>query len=286
MELVSYTLSEENLNNDADPFLIGQADDVKKYLKICLHGNGSLESEFDLGDSLQSIEDIDEVLNGLGNVKQEFEEIKENLPAFKTFNEQIKNRKDLLTDTFALLYRDNPDDLTQSIPFQEALKSLNDEISVVSTNKERWGLDGEISKTCNSNTDSNLPESPTNELTLHPKYCKPLDRDWISSSGQNIKDSATIVSAIVDLVNKLSNTNDPFIEKKNNVETKYDEYLESYISMIDFLKTTIGSLIGDIKEITGDGKIFSFVNGKFIGINIEIILKYLKYSLGKDQELT
>ena len=52
--------------------------------------------------------------------------------------------------------------------------------------------------------------------------------------------------------------------------------------MIDFLKTTIGSLIGDIKEITGDGKIFSFVNGKFIGINIEIILKYLKYSLGKD----
>jgi prefoldin subunit 5 len=137
MELVSYTLSEENLNNDADPFLIGQADDVKKYLKICLHGNGSLESEFDLGDSLQSIEDIDEVLNGLGNVKQEFEEIKENLPAFKTFNEQIKNRKDLLTDTFALLYRDNPDDLTQSIPFQEALKSLNDEISVVSTNKER-----------------------------------------------------------------------------------------------------------------------------------------------------
>ena len=41
-------------------------------------------------------------------------------------------------------------------------------------------------------------------------------------------------------------------------------------------------MIGNIKEIAGDGKIFSFVNGKFIGTNIKIILKYLKYSLGKD----
>ena len=90
------------------------------------------------------------------------------------------------------------------------------------------------------------------------------------------------MSTTVDLVNKLSNEEDEFIKGKNELKDKYDKYLNSYISMIDFLNTTIGSLIGDIKEIAGDGKIFSFVNGKFIGINIEIILKYLKYSLGKD----
>ena len=89
MELVSYTLSEENLNNNEDPFLIGQAKDVKNYLKICLHGNGSLESEFDLGDSLQSIEDIDEVLNGLDDVNQEFNRIKTNLPTFQILNGKI-----------------------------------------------------------------------------------------------------------------------------------------------------------------------------------------------------
>ena len=46
------------LDNEDDPFLIGQAADVKKYIKICLHGNGSLESEFDLGDSLEHIEEF------------------------------------------------------------------------------------------------------------------------------------------------------------------------------------------------------------------------------------
>ena len=52
--------------------------------------------------------------------------------------------------------------------------------------------------------------------------------------------------------------------------------------MIDFLKRTINSLIGDIKEVSGNGKIFSFVNGKFIGTNFQIVLKYLKESLGDD----
>ena len=52
--------------------------------------------------------------------------------------------------------------------------------------------------------------------------------------------------------------------------------------MIKFLNTTINSLIGEIKELAGDGKIFSFVNGKFIGTNFKIILKYLKDSLGGD----
>jgi len=55
MSLVSYVVSKENLENVDDPFLIGKAQDVIKYLKICLHGNGSLESEFDLGDSLEHI---------------------------------------------------------------------------------------------------------------------------------------------------------------------------------------------------------------------------------------
>ena len=280
MELVSYTLSKENLNNDEDPFLIGQAKDVKNYLKICLHGNGSLETEFDLGDSLQSIEDIGEVLNGLDDVKEEFKEIKENLPAFKTLDGQIKNRTDLLTDAFALLYEPDPNDLDKSIPFKAALKLLNDAISLDSSNKERWGLNGDKLKTCDSNPDSNIPSNV--ELTLHPKFCKPKDRDWVSSSNQDIKDAATIVSAIVDIVNHFGQTNDPFISEKEEVKTEYNNYLESYIKMINFLKKTINSLIGDIKEIAGDGKIFSFVNGKFIGINIEIILKYLKYSLGQD----
>ena len=276
MELVSYTLSEENLNNDRDPFLIGQAEDVKNYLKICLHGNGSLESEFDLGDSLQRIEDIDDVLNGLDNVTQQFNHLKSNLPSFKTLEEQIKNRTEYRTDQFGLA---SVDDSSIPILLQDALNSLNNAINPHSEKKERWGINGDTSKTCDSNTDT-LPEG---ELTFHPKYCKPIDRDWVLSLGdQNIINYANIISTIVNFVNKLNDNNDPFIIMKNELKTAYDNYLNSYIDMLHFLNTTISSLIGEIKAIAGDGRIFSFVNGKFIGINIKIILKYLKYSLGQD----
>ena len=272
MELVSFTLSEENLDNEDDPFLIGQAADVKKYIKICLHGNGSLESEFDLGDSLQRIEDIDEVLNGLDNVTQRFNEIKENLPSFKRLRDKIKERIDYTTDAFGLLRKGGSN--TDRIPLQVALKSLNDAIKAKSDKQESWGINGEIEKTCDTFGEG--------EFIIHPKYCKPIDRTWIRDSNvQDIIDSAKIVSAIVDIVAKLKDT-DVFPGKITILKTAYDNYLDSYITILRFLNTTITSLIGNIKEIAGDGKIFSFVNGKFIGTNIKIILKYLKYSLGKD----
>ena len=63
MSLISFVISAENFANN-DPLLLGELGDAKKYLEICLHGNGSLESEFDLGDSLDYIEDIDRVFDG------------------------------------------------------------------------------------------------------------------------------------------------------------------------------------------------------------------------------
>jgi len=37
-----------------------------------------------------------------------------------------------------------------------------------------------------------------------------------------------------------------------------------------------------VREYSGDEDLFGFINGKFIGTNLKIILKYLKYSLGED----
>ena len=37
-----------------------------------------------------------------------------------------------------------------------------------------------------------------------------------------------------------------------------------------------------LRRYSGNGDAFAFLNGKFIGINLKIILKYLKYSLGED----
>ena len=276
MSLVSYILSEENFDSE-NPFLLNELGDAKKYLNICLHGNGSLESEFDLGDSLNSIENIDEVLLGLDNVTQRFNDIIENLPSIKEFYSQIKARTDYTTDEFGLLGVTDPG---TNIILRIILQSFNGNISA-SGKTESWGID-ETSNTCESGIDT-LAEGNNK---FHISKCKPIDRDWIAAlePDSEIKDYAKIISEIVDKVRKLNDgeSTDSFKGKLKNLNDSYYDYMDSYIQMVDFLKDTIGGLIGQIRNTVGSGSFFSFLNGKFIGTNIKIILKYLQYSLGED----
>ena len=277
MSLVSYILSEENFESQ-DPLLLEKMGDAKKYLSICLHGNGRLESEFDLGDSLDAIEDIDDVLNGIDNITQQFREIKNNLPAFKTFFEKIKERTDYQSSDFGLF---GVSDTESNIFLSLVLPLLNHEIEQKGI-KESWDIDGDKTKVCVSGGPDDFPQG---EYKLHPSTCKPKDRDWIEnlSNSNNITDYAEVISTIVDLVSKLKEEKEgSFKNELNKLNQTYDEYMGSYLEMANFLKGTIGGLIGQIRDTVGDGNIFSFLNGKFIGTNIQIILKYLKYSLGQD----
>ena len=63
---------------------------------------------------------------------------------------------------------------------------------------------------------------------------------------------------------------------------KYTIYLSKYVNILDFFSQTIHKFTNVIRPIIGDGEAFSFLNGKFIGINIQIILKNLGNSLGGD----
>ena len=234
-----------------------------------------------IGDSLDSINNIDNVLLGLDDVKTRFTEIKSNLRAINTFEEQVNNRSEFKTDEFGLL--DVTNSATNPIKLNLILESFNTKVSQVQAN-ENWGIgdDRERSKTCDTGSNSDSGDiSDTDENKFHIENCKPEDRNWIvESTDAEIKDYANIISRIVDLALKLKDTS--FTDPLTNLKTAYNNYMQSYIDMIDFLKTTIRSLIGELRDTVGNGSLFSFLNGKFIGTNIKIILKYLKYSLGQD----
>ena len=273
MSLVSYIVGGENFEKES-PLLLDKLGDAQKYLNICLHGNGTLEEEFDLGDSLKYIEDIDEVLNGLDNVTQTFQNIIKDLPSFAILEGLIKNRTNYQTSEFGITNIQNETDF---IALKVFLELLNKDAS---NEGDTWDIDGDKSKICSTGND-NLPATGNK---LHPSSCKPIYRDWIEkTSNQAIKDYAIIISSIVDLVGQLKDESaNSFQKKLTKLNDTYHNYLGSYIGMTSFLKKTINNLIGGLKEKVGDGKIFSFLNGKFIGINIKIILKYLKNSLGGD----
>ena len=68
-----------------------------------------------------------------------------------------------------------------------------------------------------------------------------------------------------------------------NLKDNYENYLHTFVDVLDFFDTLVGNIIGTLEEGIGNSnETFSFLNGKFIKTNLKIVLKYLKYSLGKD----
>ena len=63
---------------------------------------------------------------------------------------------------------------------------------------------------------------------------------------------------------------------------EYIDFLRGYTSVLEFLQEKIGSITSVVSNYTTEGDTFSFLNGQFIKRNLKILLKYLKYSLGKD----
>ena len=64
---------------------------------------------------------------------------------------------------------------------------------------------------------------------------------------------------------------------------EYDKYLNCYIDILNIFIRTIRKITDLTRQYIGnDGHTFDFLNGKFIGTNLKIILKYLSHSLGTD----
>ena len=269
ISLIYYVLSEENFNSNC-PLLLNELKDDKKYLNICLYENGNIENELEVGESFNTLEDLEKVLNRLDNITQEFKELKSN--SFNSFKEEIKNITEFLTPKIVL---SGVSDENSGMILSDILFKLNNETKHLTNKKEIWDINGNKTITCDFNPD------PSIEYVFHPSSCKPIDREWIQGyNDSSLKDYAKIISNIVDLVKNLDK--DSFKNSLNNFEESYIKYLNSFIEMLGFLKSSINPIIGEIKEKTKNESLFSFLNIKFIGTNFRIILKYLKYTLGHD----
>ena len=172
-------------------------------------------------------------------------------------------------------------------------KLLNRKITSYSSSiGEEWALDGDKQKICPSGN-SNDPTFTTSGK-FHPSTCKPRDRDWIQdlnpSEGdtqkkKDIKNYADLISDVVDMIENLKDeTPGKFKKTMESLLESYQGYLDSYIDVLKKFNDTINSITSILDEYIGgeSGQTFAFLNGLFIGKNLKIILKYLKYSLGED----
>lgn len=275
MSLLSYVMSVENFNGTS-PLLVGELGDAKDYVYRCIHGDGDIAKELKLGDSLDSFESIKDVESNLETVKNNFTTIIQSLPVYNKIIEQLDKQSNY-TAEITMIPKEGTDSPKFPILYSKILDSINQLDSVT----DKWDNSTDNSLTCSDSL-------PSGQF-YHPKNCKPSGKLSTYSGNHLFEGYAEVtrqMDSIVDYASKTVDKPSPdaksFRNVVNGLQSEYITYLSLYSNVLDFFITTIQRITSLILRYTGSGNAFSFLNGKFIGRNIQIILKYLKHSLGGD----
>ena len=275
MSVVSYLVSEENLGENNDTILLG---DVKKYLNRCFNKDGDILTE--LGFNMNSMNSFE----GIKNAELQFEDIenefkdKKNKFVYKEYLSQLDSRVEYKSEDLSLIST-NANTNPLSYKFTDLLKDVNTE-SIRLDEKEKWDITSISSEACYSGT-------PTNNIIYHPKKCYPTDKVWVRS-GTSLGTKIDILKDIKTFISTADGTTDPIPSHSirnilNDLNEKYEAFLNSEIKAIDIYKQTIQNLTSIVYQFSGkDEGMFSFINCKFIKSNVQILLINLKNVFGND----
>jgi hypothetical protein len=284
MSIISYIVSEDNIGEGGDNLLVDRLGENKKYLTRCLVYNGSLESEFNFDNILDSLKGLDNAEKQIGDAKEQFNENKQMITYnyYKGHLENItENLKSQIPFGYRLLGRE-PTDYSEYFEYNWLLDEINKESERNSMN-EKWDISCNLENSCsNPNSD---PETYSVETIFNPWKCEPSKRKWIIENN-NIKEYAKIISGIMNGIkkaNELAADAGGYKLKLKELSKSYDAFLDGYIGALEVAHNAIKQIKNTIKDYTGEnGGIFSFINCGFVKTNLKIILKYLKESLGGD----
>ncbi len=269
MSLVSYIMSEENFNS-AHPLILNKIDEnALKYIKRCIHGDGDISQELNLGDSLKSFGKINDVEGNITTAIQNFTTIKEQCITYTLLTEKLEKEASIDGETL-LLSVQGENERRNIILYKSFLEQINNEAD----NNNRWDVTSTNELTCGQS----LPSGES----YHPKYCQPYEKR--GTQNDKFKKYSQVLKDIDDMViyaNDETKT-DSVISVIKNLKTQYEIYLSGYTNVLQDFLDIIHSITELVRVYAGDDDAFSFLNGKFIGTNLKIILKYLKYSLGVD----
>ena len=287
MDALSFVISSDNFN-DINPIIIEDFNDGKEILKEWFIGEGNLTNLFGFENLKVYLDNINGVKSNIQRYLEEIQNLERNYPAYHFLKSILRNKTEFIDDSYLYYYNPNPvyDDRIQQIKLDEILKLLND--SIDDNNIEKWNIfQGDKNFECPRETSDN--SSPRKNL-LHPWTCEPTDRAWIDNSNNKIKNYAKISSDIIDLLKYSNGTKNPNIEGFQNyynildeLKTEYEKYLKACIVALNYCNNTINNITNIFEnENEISQNIFSFLEGNFAKINLKILLKYLKSSLGKD----
>ena len=269
MGVVSYIMSVENFRGPNTLFL-DRLNDAKDYLFECIHNNGDIASLIIEDTSqLNSFSDITRVKSDIQSAMGRFSQIIESPPTYIYLTELLEKQQ-------------NYDIATNMIPVTDSQSTINNKNLInklnerVPSTERKWDLGSPNTYECD---DSNIPEG----ATFYPKKCKPSEFNYDQVFVENAQ-AFEKIDYIIDYANN-PNTGENSNHVRNVIDRlngEYTQYLRNYNGILRNFLGAVNNIESVIRDYSDPQNAFSFLNGKFIGINLQIILKYLKHSLGGD----
>ena len=307
MSVISYVVSLENFNSE-EPVLINKLGKANQYLNVCLNGDGNIADELNISNSIGSFDDIYVAQRRIDEAIENFTSLIDKAITYEFYKnaldkrinydieeeDELEDNSDIRSKIEKKIFAFNLGEESKLLELSTIIKALNEFVGGYGVDKESWGLkNGDNSKKCRpENFDVDVRGVSINPIKFHLSSCLPNDRDWILNLDENadptkkekikgIKNYATLISDMAVMVKNLDGN---YKHTLNNLRDSYRRFLGTFVSVLTDFSSTISSITGILEEYIGTNseETFSFLNGQFIGKNLKIVLKYLKYSLGKD----
>ena len=293
--LAYYLISNENLNSQ-DPRLFGASSSID-YLNICINGNGNLKDKLNLGnamDSLNELLDLKETLNShittLSSHRNSevISQFKSKNCGTKYFNEDCQYFR--------------TDSSPSQIYFNKWLDFLNKYTSKMEGNVQRgpyfydeyWGTTNSKDGYTYSNAISNTlaPQNSKLLLNIYDNWSQAnVDGRYASLGGTDSSLYSSVQLAAKAVIGSFSQAKSDINAFYSSVDDKNTELngkfetvvnlmittLQNAISIINSVYDVIGSLLGD-----GDSSFYAIINCSFIGGDFKFLIKQLHDSIGKN----
>ena len=296
VSVISFIISEEGEDN----IIYDKLGEAKDYLNICINGNGRIMDLLNINQNQNN--SLYNLIKNQENINQIIKEF-QNRKKYSTYTYYINQLKARLNlSVIPILIKDNYEielpiyevyyqsQADKYLKFDVELELMNDLIKNKekgSKRNEQWKINSFSPNECTTGNDPIFSWSEFN-----PLKCRPFDRDWIqSTSFIDIKTEAKIVSdtlSFLDNANKQREREDDsepqsFISILNDLKNSYSDYLDNYIMVLDAFNNTLNKITEKLRK-DNDSEIFSFMNGKIIGLNLKVMRKNIKNKLGKDSK--
>ena len=284
VDVMAFVTSPDNLNSE-NPVLINKiGSDVSNYLTTCLAGDGDLATSLNLREKANSI-------NELNELKQQFEELKEyfeNFPHSKTPHEYENNflKEYYSNNFFTDSTRGNFYDISEKLKLINEETVGNDPATCANIIDEKWSYQEESGY---SEIEENSVKASNNSHKLINIY-KIKDESFYNSryypnenefcnglaAQQITNNTAKIFKEINDFFTS-GKLIGPHTDIKSSMDGIYSETNEVIDSALDIITQITDSLNRYVGE---SGSVWELLNCKFMGLDLNILLRNLDTGLG------